>query len=172
MMKSITRRGHRTSQRNTEKLIVNRRARFDYELGEELVVGLVLTGAEVKSARFGRVSLRGSYVVPRRGALVNRPELYLLNAQFTLQNNARQADNTTVVDSRERKILATRQQIDRFIAAKNSGLTIIPTKLLPTGRFIKLVIALGRGKKNYDKRATIRENDLRRENAKFIKRSR
>lgn len=172
MAKSVTRRGHRTSQQNVEKAVVNRRARFDYVLGEELTVGLVLTGAEVKAARLGRVSLRGSYVVPRRGAKTNRPELYLLNSQFTLQNNAPQAENATTVDSRERKVLATRQQIDRFIAAKDSGSTIIPTKLLTHERFIKLVIALGRGKKTYDKRAAIREKDLRRENAKFAKRVR
>ncbi|MFZ2560680.1 MAG: SsrA-binding protein [Candidatus Nanoperiomorbaceae bacterium] len=172
MAKSVARRGHKTSPKIVDRAIVNRRARFDYVLGDELRVGLQLNGAEVKAARLGRASLRGSYVVPRRGKMPNHSELYLLNAQFTLQNNARTIDNTTTVDSRERKILATRQQIDRFITAKDSGFTIIPTKLLTTGRFIKLVIALGRGKKNYDKRASIREKDLRRENAKFVKRAR
>lgn len=137
--------------------VVNRRARFDYELGEEIVAGLVLTGAEVRAARDGHVQLKGAFVGLRND------ELWLNNASFSLRLNVRGQANTKSVDTSARKLLASRKQIDRFAAAKQQGLTIVPTKLLTNGRFIKIVIALGRGKKRYDKRETIKRRDQDRE---------
>ena len=137
--------------------VVNRRARFDYELGEEIVAGLVLTGLEVRAARDGHVQLKGAFVSLRND------ELWLNNASFSLRLNVRGQANTKSVDTSARKLLASRKQIDRFAAAKQQGLTIVPTKLLTNGRFIKIVIALGRGKKRYDKRETIKRRDQDRE---------
>lgn len=137
--------------------LVNRRARFDYELGEEIVAGLVLTGPEVRAARDGHVQLKGAFVSLRND------ELWLNNASFSLRLNVRGQANSKSVDTSARKLLASRQQIDRFAAAKQQGLTIVPTKLLTNGRFIKIVIALGRGKKRYDKRETIKRRDQDRE---------
>lgn len=137
--------------------VVNRRARFDYELGEEIITGLVLTGAEVRAARDGHVQLKGAFVSLRND------ELWLNNASFSLRLNVRGQANTKSVDTSARKLLASRKQIDRFAAAKQQGLTIVPTKLLTNGRFIKIVIALGRGKKRYDKRETIKRRDQDRE---------
>lgn len=137
--------------------VVNRRARFDYELGEEIIAGLVLTGAEVRAARDGHVQLKGAFVSLRND------ELWLNNASFSLRLNVRGQANTKSVDTSARKLLASRKQIDRFAAAKQQGLTIVPTKLLTNGRFIKIVIALGRGKKRYDKRETIKRRDQDRE---------
>lgn len=137
--------------------VVNRRARFDYELGEEIVAGLVLTGPEVRAARDGHVQLKGAFVSLRND------ELWLNNASFSLRLNVRGQANTKSVDTSARKLLASRKQIDRFAAAKQQGLTIVPTKLLTNGRFIKIVIALGRGKKRYDKRETIKRRDQDRE---------
>ncbi len=137
--------------------IVNRRARFDYELGEEIVAGLVLTGVEVRAARDGHVQLKGAFVSLRND------ELWLNNASFSLRLNVRGQANSKSVDTSARKLLASRKQIDRFAAAKQQGLTIVPTKLLTNGRFIKIVIALGRGKKRYDKRETIKRRDQDRE---------
>ena len=137
--------------------VINRRARFDYELGEEIVAGLVLTGAEVRAARDGHVQLKGAFVSLRND------ELWLNNASFSLRLNVRGQANTKSVDTSARKLLASRKQIDRFAAAKQQGLTIVPTKLLTNGRFIKIVIALGRGKKRYDKRETIKRRDQDRE---------
>lgn len=137
--------------------VVNRRARFDYELGEEIVAGLVLTGPEVRAARDGHVQLKGAFVSLRND------ELWLNNASFSLRLNVRGQANTKSVDTSARKLLASRKQIDRFAAAKQQGLTIVPTKLLTNGRFIKIVIALGRGKKHYDKRETIKRRDQDRE---------
>ena len=137
--------------------VVNRRARFDYELGEEIVAGLVLTGPEVRAARDGHVQLKGAFVSLRND------ELWLNNASFSLRLNVRGQANTKSVDTAARKLLASRKQIDRFAAAKQQGLTIVPTKLLTNGRFIKIVIAHGRGKKRYDKRETIKRRDQDRE---------
>jgi len=137
--------------------VVNRRARFDYELGEEIIAGLVLTGAEVRAARDGHVQLKGAFVSLRND------ELWLNNASFSLRLNVRGQANSKSVDTSARKLLASRKQIDRFAAAKQQGLTIVPTKLLTNGRFIKIVIALGRGKKRYDKRETIKRRDQDRE---------
>ncbi len=137
--------------------VINRRARFDYELGEEIVAGLVLTGVEVRAARDGHVQLKGAFVSLRND------ELWLNNASFSLRLNVRGQANSKSVDTSARKLLASRKQIDQFAAAKQQGLTIVPTKLLTNGRFIKIVIALGRGKKRYDKRETIKRRDQDRE---------
>lgn len=131
--------------------IINRRASFDYELGEELVVGLELTGAETKAARLGHVVLKGAYVA------VKQSQLWLINASFSLQSGAERT-----VDTRDRRLLAHRRQIDKLVADKIQGLTIIPKKLLITGRYIKLVIAEGKGKKLYDKRQSIKKRDFER----------
>ena len=138
--------------------IVNRRARFDYELGDEIVAGLVLTGPEVKAARNSHVQLKVSYVAISNG------ELWLYNASFSLAPS-HGSKNQRTVDMSSRKLLASRKQIDRLAAEKKSGTTIVPTKLLTAGRYIKLVIALGKGKKNYDKRQAIKKRDLAREQA-------
>jgi SsrA-binding protein len=135
--------------------IVNRRATFDYFLDDEIVVGLVLTGAETKAARLGHVQLKGSYVT------VNGGELWLVNASFSVKSNDK--GNQRTVDDRSRKLLAKRSQIDKLIEAKKQGLTIVPTKLLTNSRYIKLIIATGRGKKRYDKREVIKKRDLERE---------
>ena len=142
-----------TKKRAIPSPIVNRRVRFDYELGEEIIAGLVLTGPEVRAAREGHVQLRGAFVSLRNG------ELWLNNASFSLRLNVRGEANARSVDTSVRKLLVSRKQIDRFTAAKQQGMTIVPTKLLTQGKFIKVVIALAKGKKRYDKRETIKRRD-------------
>lgn len=143
--------------------ITNRRARFDYELGEELVVGMELTGAEVRAARDGHIQLKGSYVSLQNG------ELWLKNASFSLKLNQKGQPGARAIDTNPRKLLAKRSQIDELAAKKQQGMTIVPTKLLTQGRFIKLVIALGKGKKSYDKRETIKRRDIDREHSRQLK---
>jgi SsrA-binding protein len=133
--------------------IVNRRARFDYELGDEIVAGLSLTGIETRAAREGHVQLKGSFVSLKDN------ELWLNNASFSLKLNEKGLTNARTVDTNPRKLLAHRKQIDAFAEKKQQGMTIVPTKLLTTGRHIKLVIALGKGKKRYDKRQTLKKRD-------------
>jgi SsrA-binding protein len=143
------------------KLITNRRATFDYYLDNEIIVGISLTGAETKAARMGHVQLKGSY------ATINNNELWLINASFSVRSNEKGNDKT--IDNRTRKLLAHRKQIDNLIESKKQGLTIIPTKMLTNGRFIKLIIATGQGKKKYDKREVIKKRDIARENARMLK---
>jgi SsrA-binding protein len=151
-------------KRDNRKTVLNRRARFDYELGDEIVAGLVLTGPEVRAARDGHVQLKGAYVQ------VKDDELWLQNASFSLKLNQR-GENSRTIDTSPRKILANRKQIDTLVAKRQDGLSIVPTKLLTSGRFIKVVIALGKGKKRYDKRETLKRRDQEREAARAIKRA-
>ena len=147
----------------TPTSVVNRRARFDYELGDELVVGLSLTGPEVRAARDGHIQLKGSFVTVRNN------ELWLNNASFSLKLNKKGEPGARTIDTEPRKLLAQRKQIDQLAIRKKDGLTIVPTKLLTSGRYIKLVIALGKGKKSYDKRETLKRRDQERQAKRMIK---
>lgn len=137
--------------------IVNRRAKFDYTLGDTLTVGIVLSGPEVRAARDNKVSLKGSYVNIRGG------ELWLNNASFSVILNHPGEPGARSVETESKKLLAKRSDIDMLQSKKQPGLSIVPLKLINKGRFIKLVIALGKGKKNYDKRETIKRRDQERE---------
>jgi SsrA-binding protein len=145
------------------KAVLNRRARFDYELGDEITAGLVLTGPEVRAARDGHIQLKGSFVTSRND------ELWLNNASFSLRHNKKSTADARTIDTSPRKLLAGRKQIDTLLARKKDGMTIVPTKLLTNGRFIKVVIALGKGKKRYDKRETLKRRDQERDAERAIK---
>lgn len=142
--------------------LVNRRAKFDYELSDDIVAGLALTGPEVRAARDGHVQLKGSFVSLRDG------ELWLNNTSFSLKLNEKNISGRTV-DTRPRKLLASRKQIDAFAESKKQGMSIVPTKLLTSGKYIKVVIALGRGKKRWDKRETIKRRDQDRDARRMMK---
>ena len=139
--------------------ITNRRARFDYELGDSLIVGIALTGAETKALRMGHGQLRGAYVTDKGG------ELWLINAQITGDSGIKIDESTK---TRSRKLLAKRAEIDKLLAAKQHGMTIVPLEVLNRGRYIKLKIALGRGKKRYDKRETLKRRQQERDIARRI----
>lgn len=125
-----------------DSVTVNRRAHFDYQLGDELSCGMSLSGPEVRLIRDHHVQLKGSFVTIRGG------ELWL--------NNLTLGADT----ARNIKLLATRKQIAGLEREKVAGSTIVPVKLLGGGRHIKLVIAIGKGKKKYDKRETIKKRDI------------
>lgn len=129
------------------KQITNRRARHDYELGDSLVVGLELTGAETKALRMGHGQLRGSFVN------VRGDELWLYGAAINGTSGI-PIDETT--QKRNRKLLAKRREIKHLIEAKQQGKTIVPLEMLTGGRFIKLRISIGKGKKQYDKRQVLK----------------
>ncbi len=129
--------------------VVNRRAHYDYNLSDKLDVGMVLTGPQVRLIRDHHAQLKGTYVT------IRNHELYLLN--MTLGSD-------TVDDV---KLLATRKQIMALERAKVDGSTIVPVELHPGKRHIKLTIAVGEGKKKYDKRQTIKSRDLDRERARY-----
>ena len=126
----------------SDSVTVNRKARFDYILGDELTVGMALNGLEVRSIRDHHVQLKGSFVTIRNS------ELWLNNLTLGAET------------ARNIRLLATKKQIRELEKGKVSGFTVVPTKLLAGGRHIKLVIALGKGKKKYDKRESIKRRDL------------
>ncbi len=138
---------------NQSKKITNRRARHDYELGDSLVVGIELSGRETKALRMGHGQLRGAYVT------VKQDEIFLINATISGTSGIpiEESDQT-----RARKLLAKRREIDALIAAKQQGRTIVPLEIMTGGRFIKLKISVGKGKKLYDKRQTLKARDDKR----------
>lgn len=144
------------------KQITNRRARHDYELGDSLVVGLALSGAETKALRLGHGHLRGAYVT------IKDDELWLLNATImgTSGVSISESDQT-----RSRKLLAKRREIQHLQEAKKQGRTIVPLEMKTGGRYIKLRIAIGKGKKNYDKRQALKARDESRSMRAAIKKA-
>ncbi len=141
--------------------VQNRRARFDYALHDELSVGIVLTGPEVKAARNGHVSLKGSYVT------VKDNELWLTNASFSVMQSS-PGESSRTVDTSPRKLLASRREIEELKTAKDQGLTIVPLSMTTKTRFIKIKISTAKGKKQYDKRETIKRRDIDREHKRLI----
>lgn len=135
--------------KNPATVVVNRRAHYDYQLGEKLETGMVLTGAQVRLIRDRHAQLKGTYVT------IRNHELWLLG--LTLGS-----------DTVERiKLLATKKQIASLEREKQAGATIVPVELHPLKRHIKLIIAPGKGKKEFDKRQTIKGRDLDRENKRY-----
>ncbi|MBR2641146.1 SsrA-binding protein [Candidatus Saccharibacteria bacterium] len=132
-------------KKTPDSVTVNRKAKFDYILGDELTVGMVLSGPEVRSIRDHHVQLKGSFVTIRNS------ELWLNNLTLGAET------------ARNIKLLATRKQIVALEREKVAGSTIVPLRLLGGSRHIKLVIAVGKGKKKYDKRETIKKRDIDRE---------
>lgn len=128
---------------------VNRRASFDYHLGDKLICGMALSGPEVRLIRDHHLQLKGSFI--------------------TLKNNELWLNNLTLGAETARNIilLATKKQILSLQKSKLLGNTIIPTKLFGGSRHIKLEIALASGKKKYDKRLSIKHHDLDRERQKY-----
>lgn len=137
--------------------IVNKRARFDYELGDSLIVGISLTGPETKALRHGHGQLRGAFVA------VKDNELWLVNAQINPVSGA-----PIVIDdqTRSRKLLAKRREIDNLLQAKQQGRTIVPIELMTSGRYLKLKIAIGKGMKRYDKREKLKRHQQERDAAR------
>ncbi len=141
--------------------ILNRRAGFDFALGQKYTAGIVLSGPEVKSVRLGRAHLRGAYIQILNG------ELWLVNATITsVAGNA--AHLPEAEQTRHRKLLVKRRELDALIKAKQQGLSLIPLSLSTGTRFIKVTFALGSGKKHYDKRHTIKQRDTDRDTARLI----
>ena len=140
----------------------NRRARFDYEIGDTLEAGLVLTGTEVKSLRLGKAQIAESYASPEKG------ELWLINSYIPeyLQANRFNHD-----ERRPRKLLVSKKQLSKLDQeVSRAGNTVVPLKIFfnDQGR-AKVLIGLGKGKKNYDKRETERNRDWNRDKARIMK---
>jgi SsrA-binding protein len=150
----------KSAAKGQTKQITNRRARHDYELGDSLLVGIALTGGETKALRMGHGQLQGAYVT------VKGDELWLLNATIHGTNGILISESE---QTRTRKLLAKRREITHLIEAKQQGRTIVPLELLTGGRYIKLRIAIGKGKKKFDKRESIKARDESRRMSNAVK---
>lgn len=145
------------------KLIAdNRKARFNYEIGEVFEAGMVLTGSEVKSLRQGRATIAESYADARGG------EIWLVNANIP---EYRQAGRFNHAPKRSRKLLLHHRQIDRLASAVDrEGMTIVPLKMYFDARGrAKIELALARGKKLHDKRETERKRSWDRERGRLLR---
>jgi SsrA-binding protein len=134
--------------------IKNKRASFEYTFLDKYVAGIVLTGTEIKSVRAGKVSLQEAYCHFSGGELWVQGMHIATYAQGNIYNH---------VETRERKLLLNRKELNRLMRNKEKGLTIIPIQLFMNERGLaKLQITLAKGKKLYDKRQCIKEKDLAR----------
>ncbi|WP_130472773.1 SsrA-binding protein SmpB [Candidatus Magnetaquicoccus inordinatus] len=148
----------------TKLITENRKARFNYEILEQLEVGIVLFGTEVKSLRAGKLNINDSY------ALVQTNELVLLNANIAAYTHGNLNNHDPL---RTRKLLAHRAEINRLIGlSREKGLTLIPLRAYWKDGKVKLEVGVGRGKQLHDKRQAIQERDWNRDRARILAESR
>ena len=142
--------------------IKNRRATFDYAISETFTAGIVLTGTEIKSIRLGKASLADTYCYVHNGEVWVK-NMYIAQYFYGTYNNHS--------ERRERKLLLTRKEIRTLEKASQSpGYTIVPLRLFISGRgYAKLVVGVGRGKKEYDKRQSIKEREDKRDMSRLFK---
>ena len=150
------------AQIGMQTYITNRKATFNYELLEKFEAGILLLGTEVKSIRKGQGKVEGAHVVVRD----HIP--YLVGAEIP----AYQPKNapSDYDPARTRRLLLSRKQIDELAGKREQkGLTVIATGIYPKGKYIKVGIAIARGKKKYDKRESIKKRDTEREIGRKLK---
>ncbi len=141
--------------------IYNKKARFDYFIEEEYEAGIVLTGTEIKSIRKGSCNIKDCYGIIRKG------EIYLLN-MFVGQYKEGNIFNHE--ETRDRKLLLHKKEIKKISQMiEVQGLTIVPLKLYFKDNKLKVLIGICRGKKNYDKRESIKERDIKRDVERNLK---
>ncbi|VAW15688.1 tmRNA-binding protein SmpB [hydrothermal vent metagenome] len=140
----------------------NRRARFDYEIIDTLEAGIVLTGTEVRSLRNGKAQITESYASPEKG------ELWLINSYIPEYVQANQFNHK---ERRARKLLVSKRELSRLIGeVQRAGNTIVPLKIYFNDRgLVKLLLGLGKGKRNVDKRETQKKRDWQREKSRLMK---
>lgn len=143
-------------------IAVNRQATHEYFIEERFEAGLVLEGWEVKSLREGRVQLKESYVVIKRG------EAWLSGAHISALLSASTHVNPDAI--RQKKLLLNRHELNKLIGAvERKGYTIIPLSMYWKNGRAKLEIGLAKGKQLHDKRATVKDRDWQREKARIMK---
>ena len=143
-------------------IAANSRANFDFLFSDKIDAGIVLSGAEVKSLRFNTGSLRGSYIMEKDG------ELWLSNCFIKKYNNT---NDKSYIPNRDRKLLVKRKQINKIIGSlKQDGLSLVPINLYFSNKGLaKLLFGVGKGKKKYDKRQSIKEKDWNIKKSRILK---
>lgn len=143
-----------------QRHIDNKKAFFDYDLSETLEAGLVLNGPEIKSFRAGLASIKTAFVRSLNSGPKGQPELWLINGHFS----------KSLEPNRSRKLLAHRKEIDRLIGrVAEKGLTLVPIEMYLSHGQAKIKIGLGRGKKQFEKRESIKKRDIDRELRRSVK---
>ena len=140
----------------SKTLAKNRKARFEYEIQKTMEVGIALQGTEVKSIRAGQINLAESYC-----RVDDNMQIYLMNAHISQYHFGNRHNHDPL---RPKCLLLHRSEIRRLYGqVKEQGLTLIPLKIYLKGGIIKMELALGRGKKLYDKRQTMKKQDAQRD---------
>ena len=141
--------------------IQNRKVNFDYEIIDTFEAGIVLTGTEIKSIRLGKCNLKDSY------AIIKNNEIFILNMHISQYEQGNRFNHE---ETRTRKLLMHKKEILKLRdKLEIEGLTLVPIKLYFKGNKAKLLIGLAKGKKNYDKRESIKKKDIERQIAKDLK---
>lgn len=147
---------------NRKVVAENRRARFDYAILENIEAGIMLTGTEVKALREGQANIAESYAAPEDGGL------WLINANIPEYSAGNRQNHEP---KRKRKLLLHKREIARLSqAVERKGLTLVPLKLYFNERGVaKLDLGLGQGKKNQDKRETVKDRDWKRQQQRLLR---
>ena len=144
-------------------ICLNRKASFNYFFEDLLEAGIVLKGSEIKSIRDGKVNISDSYAIEKNG------EIILINSHISSYKQASYSNHRPMD---ERKLLLNKREINKLIGKmQRDGLTIVPTKMYFKKGKAKIEIAVAKGKKQYDKRATKKDRDWNRDKARFIRKS-
>ncbi|MBN1778764.1 MAG: SsrA-binding protein SmpB [Candidatus Buchananbacteria bacterium] len=139
-------------------LALNKKAKFDYKIQEEIEAGIVLTGPEVKSTKASQISLKGSYIT-----IDHKSNAWLVGAHISPYKPAKNSQ-INYSPTHDRALLLTKKEIDYLRGKeKEKGLTILPLSVYTKGGLIKVKIALAVGKKKFDKRESIKKRDLDRQ---------
>ena len=154
---------NRKTNNGLKIICLNRKASFNYFFEDLLEAGIVLKGSEIKSIREGKVNIADSYAVEKNG------ELILINSHIA---SYKQASYTNHKPLDNRKLLLNKKEINKLIGKiQREGLTIVPTKMYFKKGKAKIELAVAKGKKQYDKRATKKNRDWNREKARYVRRS-
>ena len=145
-------------------IAANKRANHDYLISQNINAGLVLTGSEVKSLRINTGSIRGSFIIEKNG------ELWLSNCYIKKYNNS---NDKLYNPNKDRKLLVTKKEINKILGQlKQGGISIVPISLFFDNKgFVKLNFGLGKGKKKFDKRQSIKRRDWDRDKARYIRKT-
>lgn len=141
--------------------ILNRKARFDYEIIDTYETGIVLTGTEIKSIRNGKCNLKDSY------GIIRNNEVFLINMFINYYEEGNRFNHN---ETRTRKLLLHKKEISKLKSYIDlDGYTLVPLKLYFKDNIAKILLGVGKGKKNYDKRETIKQRDIDRQLKKMNK---
>ena len=144
-------------------ICLNRKAGFNYFFDDLLEAGIVLKGSEIKSVRNGKVNIADSYAVEKNG------EIFLINSHIASYKQASYSNHRPMD---ERKLLLNKREINKLIGKmQRDGFTIVPTKMYFKRGKAKIELAIAKGKKQYDKRATKKSRDWNREKSRYIRKS-